>query len=190
MARPRVISVDTILDAAEAVVAREGAARLTLDAVAAEAGISKGSVVYDYGSKEALIKAVIERQVALEGERQEKAAARFGNHPDAVMLGRIAVAAERDSEDNRSVSVNLCSALVSDGQFRTILNQAVSRDIETVRTASKTPRSALVAYLAVEGMRALQALGLYEFPAEERRRLLDDIRRLLAVDFDAIDRTE
>ena len=44
MARPRVIKQDDILDAAEAVVVRCGAAHLTLDAVAVEAGISKASV--------------------------------------------------------------------------------------------------------------------------------------------------
>ena len=59
MARPRVIDQNDILDAAEVVVMRNGAAQLTLDAVAIEAGISKASVIYDYKSKQQLIKSVI-----------------------------------------------------------------------------------------------------------------------------------
>src|SRR3546814_8507750 len=69
MARPRTIDRDVVLDAAQRVVARDGAAGLTLEAVAAEAGISKASVLYDYGTKQALMKALIERRIAAEDSR-------------------------------------------------------------------------------------------------------------------------
>src|SRR3546814_4852153 len=59
MARPRTIDRDAALDAAQRVVARDGAAGLTLEAVAAEAGISKASVLSDYGTKHALMKELI-----------------------------------------------------------------------------------------------------------------------------------
>jgi len=48
-----------ILDAANRIVIRDGVARLTLDAVAAEAGVSKGGLLYHFRSKEALITAMI-----------------------------------------------------------------------------------------------------------------------------------
>ena len=51
MGRKRTIEPDAVLDAAEQVVMRDGAARLTLDAVACAAGISKASVLYDYKTK-------------------------------------------------------------------------------------------------------------------------------------------
>src|SRR5690606_31627342 len=54
--RPRTIDRDKVLDAAEAVVMRAGAAGLTIDAVAREAGITKGGVQYAFGSKENLIR--------------------------------------------------------------------------------------------------------------------------------------
>ena len=57
MGRLRIIDRDAVLTAAERVVRRDGAARLTIEAVAAEAGISKASVLYDYKTKQALIKA-------------------------------------------------------------------------------------------------------------------------------------
>ena len=44
-----------ILDAAEAIVRRAGVAALTLEAAAREAGVSKGGLLYHYGSKEALL---------------------------------------------------------------------------------------------------------------------------------------
>jgi hypothetical protein len=44
-------SKDRILDAAERVVLRDGVTHLTLDAVAAETGISKGGLLYHFPSK-------------------------------------------------------------------------------------------------------------------------------------------
>ena len=50
-----------LLDAAVAVIRRDGAAALTLDAVAAEAGVSKGGVLYHFASKRALIDGLLSR---------------------------------------------------------------------------------------------------------------------------------
>lgn len=61
MGRRRTIDRDHLLDAAEAVIAREGAAGLTIDAVAKEMGITKGGVQYCFGTKDALIDAIFER---------------------------------------------------------------------------------------------------------------------------------
>lgn len=52
---------ERILDAAESVCMRVGAAGLTLDEVAREAGVSKGGLLYHFRSKEALAVAMIER---------------------------------------------------------------------------------------------------------------------------------
>jgi AcrR family transcriptional regulator len=52
---------DSLLDAAEAVVIRQGIANLTLDAVAAEAGISKGGLLHHFPSKDRLVEAMVMR---------------------------------------------------------------------------------------------------------------------------------
>ena len=54
-------SREEILDAAEAVVQERGAAGMTLDAVAAQAGVSKGGLLYHFPSKDALLEAMVER---------------------------------------------------------------------------------------------------------------------------------
>lgn len=50
-----------LLDAAAGVVRREGALALTLEAVAREAGVSKGGLLYHFRTKEALVTALIAR---------------------------------------------------------------------------------------------------------------------------------
>lgn len=52
---------DRILDAAEAVVVRQGIANLTLDAVAAEARMSKGGLLHYFPSKDRLVEALVTR---------------------------------------------------------------------------------------------------------------------------------
>jgi AcrR family transcriptional regulator len=61
MGRPRTIDRDRVLDVADLIVGRDGAAALTIEAVASAAGISKGGVQSCFGSKEALVAAMLRR---------------------------------------------------------------------------------------------------------------------------------
>jgi AcrR family transcriptional regulator len=55
---------DRLLDAAEAVVVRQGIANLTLDAVAAEARVSKGGLLHHFPTKDRLVDALVTRSAA------------------------------------------------------------------------------------------------------------------------------
>ncbi len=50
-----------IIAAAEEVVVRDGVARLTLDAAAAEAGLSKGGVLYHFPTRDALVAGMVDK---------------------------------------------------------------------------------------------------------------------------------
>jgi AcrR family transcriptional regulator len=56
--------IHNLLDAAEAVVARQGIANLTLDAVALEAGMSKGGLLHHFPSKDLLVEAMVRRSAS------------------------------------------------------------------------------------------------------------------------------
>lgn len=55
------MSRERMLNAAEIVVERQGIANLTLDAVAAEAGMSKGGLLHHFPSKDQLVEALVVR---------------------------------------------------------------------------------------------------------------------------------
>ncbi|GLW06158.1 TetR family transcriptional regulator [Microtetraspora sp. NBRC 13810] len=55
---------DELLDAAECLLTEHGTGALTLAAVAERAGVSKGGLLYHFNSKEALVRAMIERLIA------------------------------------------------------------------------------------------------------------------------------
>jgi len=58
------MQLEKVLDAAEAVVVRHGIANLTLDAVAAEAGMSKGGLLHHFPTKDRLVEALVTRSAA------------------------------------------------------------------------------------------------------------------------------
>lgn len=68
---------DRVLDAFERLLVAGGSRSATLDAVAAEAGVSKGGLLYHFGSKDALVDGMLERlgvQAATDVSRMRTAA--------------------------------------------------------------------------------------------------------------------
>ena len=182
MARPRVIEQSDILDAAERVVVRDGAAHLTLDAVAVEAGISKASVIYDYKSKQQLINAVIRRRVEAEEERIQALTPTLGSVPSATINGLLAAAAERPRDHVRAVAVNLVAALAQDAESRVFIETAYARMIAGVTKTAEHPRGAILAFLALEGLKRLELHNLHPWSDAERADILRDIQWLVEAD--------
>ncbi|OAI26301.1 MULTISPECIES: TetR/AcrR family transcriptional regulator [Methylomonas] len=58
-----------LLDAAEAVVIEQGVGAMTLEAVAARAGISKGGLLYHFPSKDAVVRGMVSRIASIVRER-------------------------------------------------------------------------------------------------------------------------
>jgi AcrR family transcriptional regulator len=64
---------DLLLDAAEAVIVRDGIASLTIDAVAAQAGVSKGGLLHHFPNKDRLVQALVVRTASAIREHYEQA---------------------------------------------------------------------------------------------------------------------
>lgn len=177
MGRRKSIDPQHVLDAAERVVAQVGAARLTLDAVAAEAGVSKASVVYDFQSKAGLIQAVVERAVARDNAFNREAATGFDQ--DAVLRGRLAAAEQPFPEAFQPVALALCAAMAQDPQLRAPIQQNQAQILAEIQQQATHPRSALLAYLALEGMKLLESLDYVQWSSAQRQQLLQDIGALI-----------
>ena len=117
MGRKRVISEHQVLDAAERVVVTKGAARLTIEAVASQAGISKATVLYYYKTKKALIQAVVDRIVSADVAANEAAIDSLQGEKDAAIRGRILAASEMMTDEFSWRDPG--SAITASGHFRT-----------------------------------------------------------------------
>lgn len=171
MARPS--QRGRILDAAERVAIAQGAARLTLEAVAAEAGVGKGGLIYHFRSKQDLLKALIGRMADRYEDRI--AASPGGRRPLAAHLDALIELHER----HRQLAAALLAVAANDP---TLLGR-VARRQQTVllrlrRSCAGHADEAVALTLAVDGLYLLEALGMRPLPPAARRRVLAAIRAM------------
>ncbi|KQX60561.1 MULTISPECIES: TetR/AcrR family transcriptional regulator [unclassified Ensifer] len=187
MGRKRAIDQQQVLDAAERVVGRDGAANLTVDAVAREAGVSKASVLYDYKSKQALIEAVVDRAFERDNAHHARVEQKIGDIQDRAVRGRIVAAAEPPPEEFRAVALNLSAALTLDAGLRRKMQASQDATIARILQNSQSPRGALLAYLALEGLKFLEYLDFHHFARADRDEVLREINWLVTATPQAAD---
>jgi len=182
MGRKRVISENQVLDAAQHVVAKEGAAQLTIDAVAIQAGISKASVLYLYKSKMGMIKALVDRMVLADSAINESEINKLEGSRSAAIRGRIRASSEGVTDGVRSIGLNLCASIANDPQLRQTGKAYMSRTVERIKSTCENPNAAMLAFLALEGVKLLELVDWHSWTESERKRLLKDIERLVDSD--------
>lgn len=182
MGRKRIISEAQVLDAAEQVVVKNGAGQLTIEAVASQAGISKASVLYLYKTKRALIKAVVDRIVKADAATNEAAINSLEGDKDAAIRGRILASSEQMADEFRSVALNLCASVANDPQLRRYGKDYMKRTVERIRKTCDHPNGAMLAFLALEGVKLLELVDWHTWTESERKRLLKDIEWLIQTD--------
>ncbi|WP_235319650.1 TetR family transcriptional regulator [Pectobacterium fontis] len=185
MARKKTIENDLILDAAQTVLLRDGVHRFTLDAVAAEAGISKGGLVYSFPSKDQLIMTMLSRELARFEREAQQQTARYNDQSHADVLGYItAIAQEEDETTSRAVG--LLTALVHSPAMLEPVREFYRTRLDRLRDATPTMRRIRLAFLATEGVFLLQGLGFVTLDRKERQAMLDDAKSLFQPDDSAL----
>jgi AcrR family transcriptional regulator len=182
MGRKRVISEDQVLDAAQRVVVSKGAGQLTIEAVALQAGISKASVLYYYKTKRVLIKAVVDRIVGADAAINEAAINSLEGDKNAAIRGRIVASREIMTNTLRSVALNLCASVANEPQLRRHGKDYMNRTVERIRNTCDHPKGAMLAFLALEGVKLLELVDWHTWTASERKQLLKDIEWLIQTD--------
>ncbi|MGV0912353.1 TetR family transcriptional regulator [Martelella sp. FOR1707] len=185
MARPRKHDQGKILDAVERVVARDGV--LTVDAVAKEAGVSKATVLYEHASKRDLIAALVDRTIRADNAFNEACAAPFEGKPDAPLKGRIEAARRSPPvPDGNPAVLSLVSALMQDAELRAEFRRNQKTLSRHILAEASNPRTARLAWLALEGLKYQQHLELHDWDEAERAEILSDIETLASFGKDGI----
>jgi AcrR family transcriptional regulator len=158
---------DVILDAAERVVAREGSRRLTIDAVVQESGFSKGGVLYNFPSKQALIEGMVARMIAQTRARHDAAlreAEASGEDPMPAMVRCLLQQKEMD----RAVSMGLLAALAEQPDLIAPIQVAISEMRDEMIALAPDPQLASILMLAADGLHFSDILGLDILPDDQR----------------------
>ncbi|MDO6966600.1 TetR/AcrR family transcriptional regulator [Rhizobium alvei] len=178
MARIRTIDNNALLDAAERIAIRDGAAALSIDAVAREAGISKSRVIYDYKSKSGLLSAILDRRLMMEEKRLETAVEAERDNANPELAGRIALARQAPAQEDRDIAVMLSAALPCQGPLQAKIRDFFTRNIAAVSAPARNPSLAIVAFLALHGMTSVEYLDVFHWSESERTALLTEIQKL------------
>jgi len=147
---------ERLLDAAVAVVRREGAQALTLDAVAAEAGVSKGGLLYHFRSKRDLLDALVERW--LDGWQAEVDADESGDGFVAAFVRASHLGGAGQAE--RADETALLAALVGQPEVLAAARDRYAVWQDRVEREGGDPVDATVARLAADGLWLADLLGL------------------------------
>jgi AcrR family transcriptional regulator len=180
LGRKPTITRERLLEIAEGIVRNEGAAGLTIDALAKAAGISKGGVQYSFASKDDLVRALIERWTlqfdALLGDVD-------GVSPVDIVRSYIKVMRSSQATMNAKMA-GLMIAYIQNPQNITETRQWYRSMFERLGDGSREAQTARVALLAAEGLFLLRIAGIDE--DGEWSAFLDDVEsvfeRLLVVD--------
>jgi AcrR family transcriptional regulator len=165
-----------MLDAAQAVVLKQGAASLTLDAVAREAQVSKGGVMYHFPTKQALLTALGERMIARNQSRHAEIFSALPPTPGRELKAYVHNSTrEVDVDDRVSTAllavVNGAPSLMDAG--REYFNQRFRK-----LTAGVPFEQAGLVYLATEGLWLLEMLQISPLSAAQRAVM---VQRLLVL---------
>jgi AcrR family transcriptional regulator len=158
---------DVILDAAERVVSREGSGRLTIDAVVRESGFSKGGVLYNFPSKQALIEGMVSRLIA-HAQADCDAALEQAATSDANPVAAIIRAILTFKHANRDVAMALLAAAAESPELLDPVRDMMTRIREDVIGRAPDPVMARIALLAADGLHLADLLGLDMITPDEQ----------------------
>jgi len=167
---PRPSRRTELLDAALTVVRRDGAAALTLDAVAAEAACSKGGVLYHFGSKRALIDGLLDRWLDEFGANLagDGIAAAYVRASDIAHAGPDAAASE----------FGVLAAMIEDPAVLEQVRERYAAWMDRILEDVEDPVDAWLVRLAADGLWYSDLLGIAAPRGADRDRLIE---RLLAL---------
>lgn len=139
---------NAILDAANRVLLQYGAESFTLEAVALEANVSKGGLLYHFPSKNALISGMIARSI----DRVDAALAEELERADGDYLAAYIRASFRTMADPEQVSRAIQAAIVRDPALLDPLRERFEHIQLEITRRAPTPALGMLVRLSMDGM--------------------------------------
>src|SRR3712207_319883 len=172
-----------ILDAAETIVRARGVPGLTLEAAAREAGVSKGGLLYPFGSKEALLSALLGRLAEFVSQDFVEAMERQPSGPGRAARSMLAWGlevseAEANERCDRAAAVFL-AAFHHDPALLDPIRAVIAQLREAVAADGLPPGHGMAVMAAMDGLFMARIFGMYELAPEERRAMHAALSRLI-----------
>lgn len=167
------MSLDTrhqLLTAANRVILRDGASKLTLDAVAKEAKVSKGGLLYHFPNKKALIEGMLEHQFApFENALARDDSDEPGSFTRAVIRNSVGL----PGADTQQLEAALIVALAEEPALLDVVRPRYQTWQDRLEVDGIDPAKATLIRLALDGLYLADLFQLGAPNADLRQRLFD-----------------
>lgn len=170
-----------LLTAAGKVVLNQGVARLTLDSVAKEAGVSKGGLLYHFPTKESLISGLLEYYIwGFEESIKNTLAAELDGKegvPGRLLSAYIRASAEEDPEE-LTIGLGLLAAIATNPALLDSWRVFYKSWQDRIMADGIDPVLATIARLAADGLWVNELFGIAPLDPTLRQQI---IQRLLFI---------
>lgn len=168
---------ERIIAAAEALALERGPGNISIGAVAARAGLSKGGVLYHFNTKAALLAALVSCHIDVSKAFVEQSMA-GGAGPSAVTEALID-AHRRMRDEPVPPPSGVLAAIAENPSFLEPLRAHQAETVRRLRNGSEDPDLATMAYLALEGLKAMRLFGFMILDREQEDAVLARMIELL-----------
>ena len=173
--RPKGETRERLLDAAARLLLRDPS-KLTLDAVAAEAGTSKGGLLYHFSSKAELLDAVVDRW---EASYQDQIDAAAHDTPGGWVRAYAEVSAlDGQDEHAREIDSGILAVLALQPDRMEAVRSRYEGWQERIVDDGIDPVDATIVRLAADGLWFAELMGLGAPRGELREQVLERLRDL------------
>jgi AcrR family transcriptional regulator len=179
-------SRESILQAAEEIVAKRGPAHLTLETAANQAKVSKGGLFYHFRSKEALLEAMIRRSMELLQSEQAKVADSLTGERNGKLKANI-IGTLRHLEGQRPVLTAVVAAIANDPKLVEPMRESFRSDFQTLcGELNLQMEDVAILFLASQGLLLMELLNLSFLTPSQIRKVTQRMLQLV----EELDRTQ
>lgn len=170
-----------ILAAADELAREVGPAHVSLEAVAARAGVSKGGLLYHFPSKLALLKALVEDHIErFNAQLAARVASTSGSAHEQLRVYHDLSACEL-AEDSLPKS-GVLAAIVQFPELLQPIADFKRRLLDRILGAGGEADLVLVVFLALEGLRSMQLMDIDILTHDESARAVEALQRMIGKD--------
>jgi AcrR family transcriptional regulator len=173
---------DRLLNAAEQVVSRDGVRKLTLEAVASQAGVSKGGLLYHFPSKSALVTAIVERLANRCDSEQTEALAADSQEKGAFTRAYLRARAKAPDPQKEPIHTALLAAAGTNPRYLDPFRERIVEWQARLEADGIDPATASVVRLAIDGLGLCRLLDLPVPEGDLRQRVMDKLLSMTEVE--------
>lgn len=166
-------SRNAIIQAALAIIARDGPSRLTLDAIARESGMSKGGLMHQFPTKHAVLKALLDLQREHFEEFSRRYAAKVGTKKSKIALATEIATMREATTTPQSIAFAILGAMGQDPSLMAVNRERSATKVEAIKAEADDPDLALLRWTAARGLVLATLFGMCPLSEKDRERLFE-----------------